>query len=72
MKNGTASSLTVCMTSHDDDETTHRLLRTGEEQFSMYVEAVSILLKYYAIVFSIAKASSDTASLKEASTKTSV
>lgn len=72
MKDGPASSLAVGMSPHKDEETSHRLAKTSEEQSSMYVEAVCFLLKSHATYFNTAKTASDIACLKETSTETSV
>lgn len=51
-------SLTVCTTLHEDDEMTHRLPKTDEEEISTYVEAVIFFLKFYATVIKIAESNS--------------
>lgn len=57
MKDRPASSLTVQITSHKDDGTTHRLRKTDEEQNFMYVEAVNFILKFCTTDSSVANAS---------------
>lgn len=62
---GPTSSLTVRTTHYEDDRTTHRLPKAGEEWVSTYVEAVNILLKLYATDSNIAKAASETTALRK-------
>lgn len=66
MKDGPALSLTFQINHHKDNETTHRLRRTSEQQVSTYVEAVNVLLKFYATDSNIATATLNMASLKKA------
>lgn len=67
-----AFSLTVQMTSYEDDGTIHRLPEAGKGQISTYVEAVDFLLKSYATYSNTAKAASEIPALRKTPVETSV
>lgn len=71
-KDEAAFSSNVRMDPHSDDGTTWKLLWTGEEQISTYVEDVNFLLKFYTADFNFARATLNIGCFKKVSTKISV
>lgn len=64
--------LTICMTPHKDDETSHRLSRTSEGQIRTYEKAVNVLYKSNAADFNTSKSLVDSACSKNSPKENSV
>lgn len=71
-KDKQASRLAVQMVPYQDDETTHRLTKAGEEQITTYIEAATFLLTSYTTHTNIAQKLLKIAALEKLPRETSV